>query len=69
MLNVSELREKSDDDLNKMISENKKALFNLRFQKKTGALSNTSEFSKHKKVIAKIKTILAERNISNMVQK
>ncbi len=41
----------------------KKELFNLRFQKTLGELTNTSRFSKVKKSIARIKTELTRRKV------
>jgi large subunit ribosomal protein L29 len=40
-------------------------LFNLRFQKATGKLTNTSRQNHVRKDIARIKTILRERELAN----
>ena len=43
----------------------KEELFNLRFQQATGQLENTARLKKVRKNIAKIKTILSEKELSN----
>ncbi len=64
MIKINEIREKSDLDLIAQLAELKKELFNLRFQKKTGSLTNSSRFSKVRKTVAKIKTVMSERRLS-----
>jgi large subunit ribosomal protein L29 len=49
---------KSADELNAQVAELKKELFNLRFQKASGELTNTSRFRVAKKEIARILTHL-----------
>lgn len=44
----------------------KKELFNLRFQRTLGELSNTSRFSKVRKDIARLKTEMTRRNKSGV---
>lgn len=58
---MEELRAKTDDQLNEMLIDLKKEQLNLRFQKASGELGNTAQFSKAKKQVAKIKTVLNER--------
>jgi large subunit ribosomal protein L29 len=52
------LKGKSADELNGKVAELKKELFNLRFQKAQGELSNTSRFRVAKREIARILTHL-----------
>ena len=52
------LKGKSADELKGKIAELKKELFNLRFQKAQGELSNTSRFREAKREIARILTHL-----------
>ena len=59
------LKSKTNFELEKMILENKKELMNLRFQKKSASLTNTSRFKFVKKTIARISTILSSRNNLN----
>jgi large subunit ribosomal protein L29 len=52
------------DKLNEELVLFKKELFNLRFQKKLGELTNTSRFAIVRKEIARIKTELVKRSKS-----
>ena len=52
------LQGKSADELQGKVAELKKELFNLRFQKAQGELTNTSRFRQAKKEIARILTQL-----------
>ena len=46
------------DQEKKYLEKNKKDLFNLRFQKANGQLTNTSKVNETKKIIARLKTNL-----------
>jgi large subunit ribosomal protein L29 len=63
-MKAKELRNKSVDELNKSVSDLKTELFNLRFQLATGELDNPMRISKVKKDIARIKTVLRERELN-----
>lgn len=56
-----ELRELSNDDLDKQLAERREELFNLRFQDATGALENTARLGQTKREIARILTLQGER--------
>lgn len=58
---IHTFRELSDGELLKRIEENIEALVNLRFQKATSQVENSSKFTHLRREIARIKTILAER--------
>jgi large subunit ribosomal protein L29 len=58
-MKMEELKGKTPDELKEMVGYLKKELFNLRFQKASGELSNTSRFRDVKKNIARIKTLLS----------
>ncbi len=58
-----ELREMSDEDLLKDLEETHQALFNLRFQTVTRQLADVSQVSSARRRIARIKTLLTERDI------
>jgi large subunit ribosomal protein L29 len=60
-LRVRELRELSDEELEKRLAESRENLFNLRFQMATGALDNTARIQLAKRDIARILTIRTER--------
>lgn len=58
---TAELRLKTDKELDNRMLEIRKEQFNLRFQQATGQLANTARMSAVRKEIAKIKTIVGER--------
>ena len=60
-MKASEVRAKSGDELREQLLQLKKEQFNLRFQKATGQLENTSRVREVRRDIARIKTILAAR--------
>ncbi len=62
-MKVSEIREKTSSDLANLEAELKQELFKLRFQNATNGLDNPMKIKSVKKDIAKIKTILREREI------
>lgn len=64
MAGAAELRELADDQLLDQLSETKQELFNLRFQFATGQLDNSSRLSQVKRDIARINTVLREREIA-----
>ena len=62
-MKTKELKELTVDELNTKLKELKEELFNLRFRHAIGQLENSASLSICKKDIAKIKTILREREI------
>jgi len=58
---MNELNSKSVDDLQKDLVAAKKELFNLRFQNATNQLDNTSRIKEVRKNIARIQTIITEK--------
>lgn len=61
MEKVKEIRELSDADLTKKIADLKEELFNLRFQQATGVLENPARMREIRRTIARINTVLTER--------
>jgi large subunit ribosomal protein L29 len=61
-MKASELRSKSGDELREQLLQLKKEQFNLRFQKATGQLENTSRVREVRRDIARLKTLLAQRS-------
>jgi len=59
-----EIRKLSQEDMAKQLEESHHELFNLRFQVATGQLSDPGELKKVKKTIAKIRTIMRERELA-----
>ena len=62
-LNAVELRGLSGKELNDQVLALKEELFNLRFQSATGQLSSTARLREVRKDIARIYTVLQERNL------
>jgi large subunit ribosomal protein L29 len=60
---ASELRNVAEAELREQLKGYYEELFNLRFQKVTGRLTNTARPRQVKKEIARIKTILREREL------
>jgi large subunit ribosomal protein L29 len=58
---ASELRDLTDDDLEQRLAERRQELFNLRFQSVTGALENHARLRIAKREIARILTVVNER--------
>ena len=59
-----ELRQLTNDELNKRIEENLDTLAAMKFQKITNQVENSSKFSLLRKDIARMKTILRERELA-----
>jgi large subunit ribosomal protein L29 len=57
----SELRELTDDELEHRLAERRQELFNLRFQSVTGALENPARLKLARREIARILTVVNER--------
>jgi large subunit ribosomal protein L29 len=60
---TEELRQKSTEELQKMVVELKEKLLKLRFKNAYGQLENPMEIRKTRKQIARILTILRERGV------
>ena len=60
-MKANEIKDMTVDELNSKLAELKQELFNLRFQQATGQLENTARLKTVKKTIARIKTVLTER--------
>ena len=64
-MTAKEIREKSNTELLQEIETLKDELFNLRFQQATGQLENTARMRMVKKDIARIKTVIRERELAS----
>jgi large subunit ribosomal protein L29 len=60
---AAELRAVSAEDLAEKLAEAKEELFNLRFQNATGQLDNTARLRAVRKDIARIYTVMREREL------
>lgn len=67
-MKAKEVREKTVNELNQSLVELKTELFNLRFQLATGGLENPLRINLVKKDIARVKTVLRERELNVNVQ-
>jgi large subunit ribosomal protein L29 len=61
---ANEVRDLSDTELETRLTEAKQELFNLRFQNVTGQLDNSARISQVRKNVARIETILRQREIA-----
>jgi large subunit ribosomal protein L29 len=58
---ASDLRTRTNDELTEELERLGKEIFNLRFQRASGQLENTSRFRQARRDIARIKTVLGQR--------
>ena len=63
-MRARELRDLTDDELERRLLETRQELFNLRFQSATGALENSARLKLTKREIARILTVRNERATS-----
>ena len=61
---IAELKQKTIAELDTEINKKKSELFNLRFQLATGQLQNTAAIRECKKEIARVKTIIRQRELA-----
>ncbi len=62
-MKAAELRQYTDEELKNLLEEKKRTLMELRFQLSMGQLENYSLIKQTKRDIARIKTILREREL------
>lgn len=62
-MKIEKMREMSETELTAEVKKLKNELFNLRFQQVTGQLENPIKMRDVKKEIARVKTILREKEI------
>ena len=60
-----EIRELSTEEILTKIEEYKEELFNLRFQQATGSLEKPSRIHELRKLVARMKTIVRERELAS----
>ena len=68
MMKINKIREMSSPELEKELVELKSELFKLRFSLATNGLDNPMKIKEVRKDIAKVKTILREREIAETKQ-
>ena len=62
-MKTNEIRKLSTEEINTKITESKEELFNLRMKQATGSLENPARIRELRKTVARLKTILREREI------
>ena len=62
-MELKKMREMTDVELNAELEKMKKELFNLRFQHVTGQLENPVKMREVKRNIARVKTIIREKEL------
>lgn len=67
-MKANEIREKSQLELQKELSELKSELFKLRFQHATNQLDNPLKLKDVKRDIARVKTVMRERELRGIEQ-
>jgi len=62
-MKISELRDLTNEEIAKKLQDSQEELFNLRFQKSMNRLENGNKLNEVKKDIARMKTLLTEREL------
>ena len=62
---IKNLNEKTNAEIEEALKKSKEELFNLRFQHATGQLENTAAISACKKEIARVKTVIRQRELAD----
>ena len=62
-MKANDIRKLSTEEINKKIAESKEELFNLRMKQATGSLENPGRIKELRKTVARLNTILREREI------
>ncbi len=62
-MKAREVRDMNDDELRKALDDSKDELFKLKFQLATGQLDNPMRLREIRKNIAKVQTIMREREL------
>lgn len=63
-MKANNIREMSEAELGKKLADLKEELFNLRFQHATGQMTNTYVLTQVKRDIARVKTVMRERELA-----
>ena len=63
-MELKKMREMTEVELNSELAKMKKELFNLRFQHVTGQLENPVKMREVKREIARVKTIIREKELA-----
>lgn len=66
-MKASEIREKSSEELESEIQNQKENLFNLKFRNRLAQIEDNSQIKKIRRSIARMRTIIRERDLPNNV--
>ena len=67
-MKINDIRKLSDEEIVKEIESAKEELFNLRFNQATGNLEKPSRINELRKQVARMKTVLRERELGEEVK-
>ena len=67
-MKADEIRALTDKKIQAQLDETREELMNLRFQQSTGELSDTSRLREIKRLIARLETIIRERELEAAVE-
>jgi|TARA_B100000959_G_scaffold283593_1_gene352904 large subunit ribosomal protein L29 len=67
-VNIDEVRGLSHDELIKELADQQRGMMNLRFRKATLQLQDSSEIKTTRRTIARVRTVLREREIAEALQ-
>ncbi len=67
-MNIDEVRGLSHDELMKELADQQRGMMNLRFRKATLQLQDSSEIKTTRRTIARVRTVLREREIAEALQ-
>jgi large subunit ribosomal protein L29 len=65
IMKIKELRDLTDDDLQQVLDDTRRRLFELRVQAQAERLDAPSELLRSRKLIARIKTVQREKELAN----
>jgi large subunit ribosomal protein L29 len=63
-MKIDEIRNLNDDEILNALEDQKEAMFNLRFQSASGQLEDTNAPRRAKRTIARLKTVMRERQLA-----
>jgi len=67
-MKADQIRDLTDDKIRAQIDETREEMMNLRFQQSTGELLDTSRITETRRLIARLETILRERELETEVE-
>ena len=65
-MRIDDIRELSDEDIQKQLENSLKELMNLRFRNASRQLANNAQIGQAKKTIARLRTVVREREIQGI---